>query len=152
MRISPIDASAGKHTRHQLNRGGDRHANNALWRIAMVATCNSAPTSRVDQWKGNRRRRFSDASNITLPVRSTCCRSADSSEHRRSSADPAQQGPVHAVRRRSFLRPSDDDLAGGTSHQTELRVRITLPRRTERVTCTRYLTPIEVSKPVAVPN
>ncbi|MBS3693908.1 transposase [Rhodococcus qingshengii] len=75
MRISPIDASAGKHTRHQLNRGGDRHANNALWRIAMVATCNSAPTSRVDQWKGNRRRRSSDASNITLPVRSTCCSS-----------------------------------------------------------------------------
>lgn len=143
MRVSPIEASAGKHTRHRLNRGGDRHVNNALWRVAMIATCDSAPTTRVDRWKGNRRRRSSDASNITLLVRSTCCRrSADSSEHRRSSAAPARQGLVHAFRRRSFLRLSDDDLAGGTGHQTELRVRITLPRMTERVTCTGYLTSI----------
>ena len=33
---SPIEASSGQHTRHRLNRGGDRHANQALWRIAMV--------------------------------------------------------------------------------------------------------------------
>lgn len=33
---SPIDASSGKHQRHRLNRGGDRQANQALWRIAMV--------------------------------------------------------------------------------------------------------------------
>lgn len=33
---SPIEASSGTVTRHRLNRGGDRHANNALWRIAMV--------------------------------------------------------------------------------------------------------------------
>ena len=33
---SPIEASSGQHTRHRLNRGGDRQANNALWRIAMV--------------------------------------------------------------------------------------------------------------------
>ncbi|WP_354541409.1 transposase [Rhodococcus sp. OAS809] len=38
MRISPIEAPAGKHTRHRLNRGGDRHANNALWRIAIIHT------------------------------------------------------------------------------------------------------------------
>lgn len=31
---SPIEASSGKITRHRLNRGGDRHANNALWTIA----------------------------------------------------------------------------------------------------------------------
>ncbi|WP_367646119.1 MULTISPECIES: transposase [Rhodococcus] len=55
MRVSPIEASSGKHIRHCLNRGGDRHANNALWRIAMIppiATCDSAPTSRVGQWNG----------------------------------------------------------------------------------------------------
>ena len=33
---SPVEASSGKITRHRLNRGGDRHANNALWRIVLV--------------------------------------------------------------------------------------------------------------------
>lgn len=31
---SPVEASSGKVTRHRLNRGGDRHANNALWTVA----------------------------------------------------------------------------------------------------------------------
>jgi transposase len=31
---SPVDASSGKQTRHRLNRGGNRQANNALWTIA----------------------------------------------------------------------------------------------------------------------
>lgn len=34
--VSPIEASSGKVTRHRLNRSGNRQANNALWRIAMV--------------------------------------------------------------------------------------------------------------------
>jgi transposase len=34
--VSPIPASSGKTNKHRLNRGGDRGANNALWRIAMV--------------------------------------------------------------------------------------------------------------------
>ena len=33
---TPIEASSGRIVRHRLNRGGDRQANNALWRIAMV--------------------------------------------------------------------------------------------------------------------
>lgn len=33
---SPVEASSGKTTRHRLNRGGDRQANNALWTVAMV--------------------------------------------------------------------------------------------------------------------
>lgn len=33
---SPVEASSGKTVRHRLNRGGNREANNALWRIAMV--------------------------------------------------------------------------------------------------------------------
>lgn len=33
---SPLEASSGKTTRHRLNRGGDRAANNALWTISMV--------------------------------------------------------------------------------------------------------------------
>jgi transposase len=33
---SPLDASSGKHERHRLNRGGDRQANAALWRIVVT--------------------------------------------------------------------------------------------------------------------
>jgi transposase len=33
---SPVDASSGKQRRHRLNRGGDRQANSALWRIVFV--------------------------------------------------------------------------------------------------------------------
>lgn len=34
--VAPIPASSGRTHRHRLNRGGDRAANNALWRIALV--------------------------------------------------------------------------------------------------------------------
>ena len=34
--VAPIDASSGLTSRKRLNRGGDRSANNALWRIVMV--------------------------------------------------------------------------------------------------------------------
>lgn len=34
--VSPIPASSGKVTRHRLSRGGDRAANSALYRIALV--------------------------------------------------------------------------------------------------------------------
>lgn len=40
---SPIEASTGKTVRHRLNQGGNRQANHALWRIAMVRlTCDPA--------------------------------------------------------------------------------------------------------------
>ncbi len=34
--VSPVDASSGHHIRHRLNRGGDRQANAALYRIVIV--------------------------------------------------------------------------------------------------------------------
>lgn len=34
--VAPLPASSGKTTRHRLNRGGDRHANCALWRIVIT--------------------------------------------------------------------------------------------------------------------
>jgi len=34
--VSPIQASSGKVTRYRLDRGGDRQANHALWRIALT--------------------------------------------------------------------------------------------------------------------
>ena len=33
---SPIDASSGQQKRHRLNRGGDRQANSALWKIVLT--------------------------------------------------------------------------------------------------------------------
>ena len=42
---APIEASFGKVIRHRLNQGGDRHANNALWRIA-ITRMSSDPRTR----------------------------------------------------------------------------------------------------------
>jgi transposase len=33
---APLEASSSRTRRHRLYRGGDRQANNALWRIALV--------------------------------------------------------------------------------------------------------------------
>ena len=41
---SPVEASSGKVTRHRLNSGGDRQANNALWRIVLVPMSSDART------------------------------------------------------------------------------------------------------------
>lgn len=44
--VNPLPASSGKTTRHRLNRGGSRAANNALWTIAMVRM-RSDPRTRI---------------------------------------------------------------------------------------------------------
>ncbi|HUR77799.1 MAG TPA: transposase, partial [Acidimicrobiales bacterium] len=41
---SPIDASSGKQERHRLNRGGDRQANSALWKITITRMAGDART------------------------------------------------------------------------------------------------------------
>ena len=41
---SPLDASSGKQQRHRLNRGGDRQANSALWRIVITRLSNDPDT------------------------------------------------------------------------------------------------------------
>jgi transposase len=41
---APIAASSGKTVRHRLNRGGDRQANSALYRIVIVRLCHHLPT------------------------------------------------------------------------------------------------------------
>ncbi len=41
---SPVQASSGQTIRHRLNRGGNRKANNALWRIATTRMQNDART------------------------------------------------------------------------------------------------------------
>lgn len=42
--VAPLEASSGKVVRHRLDRGGDRHANQALWRIVMVRMANDLRT------------------------------------------------------------------------------------------------------------
>lgn len=44
--VAPIQASSGKVTRWRLNRGGDRQANGALWRI-VITRMSSDPRTRV---------------------------------------------------------------------------------------------------------
>jgi transposase len=41
---APIPASSGKVSRHRLNRGGDRQANHALWRIVITRMSSHPPT------------------------------------------------------------------------------------------------------------
>ena len=41
---APVEASSGKVVRHRLNRGGDRQANHALWRIAITRMSSHPPT------------------------------------------------------------------------------------------------------------
>ena len=42
--VNPIPASSGKTNRHRLNRGGNRQANAALYRIVIVRLCHDART------------------------------------------------------------------------------------------------------------
>ena len=42
--VAPIPASSGKRARHRLNRGGDRQANHALWRIVITRMSSHPPT------------------------------------------------------------------------------------------------------------
>jgi transposase len=42
--VAPLEASSGKTRRHRLNRGGDRQANNALYRIAVTRMASHPPT------------------------------------------------------------------------------------------------------------
>lgn len=48
--VAPVPASSGKTTRHRLSRSGDRVANNALWRVAMVRlTCDQRTVDYVER-------------------------------------------------------------------------------------------------------
>ena len=44
--VAPIPASSGKTSRHRLNRGGNREANSALWRI-VITRLKSHPATRA---------------------------------------------------------------------------------------------------------
>lgn len=42
--VAPLPASSGKITRHRLNRGGNRQANHALWRVTLTRMSSDAHT------------------------------------------------------------------------------------------------------------
>ena len=42
--VAPLEASSGKTRRHRLNRGGNRQANNALYRIVITRMRSHQPT------------------------------------------------------------------------------------------------------------
>ena len=44
--VTPLPASSGKTTRYRLNRGGDRHANAALYRIVLTRMSSDPETRR----------------------------------------------------------------------------------------------------------
>lgn len=65
---NPILASSGKANRHRLNRGGDRQANSALWRIVIVRLASNqkpATTSTSASRKARPRSKRSAASSGT---------------------------------------------------------------------------------------
>ena len=72
-RLTPLPASSGKTTgRHRLNRGGNRQANNALWRIVIGRLRWHHPTRDYVARRtveGSPRRRSSAASSATSHVR-----------------------------------------------------------------------------------
>jgi transposase len=47
--VTPVPASSGKTIRHRLNRGGDRQANSALYRIVLTRTSSHPETRRYVQ-------------------------------------------------------------------------------------------------------
>ena len=48
--VAPIQASSGQHQRHRLNRGGDRQANSALWRIVVTRmVCDPGTRDYIDR-------------------------------------------------------------------------------------------------------
>jgi transposase len=48
--VSPLEASSGKVVRHRLDRGGDRRANSALWRVVVVRlTCDPDTRAYVER-------------------------------------------------------------------------------------------------------
>jgi transposase len=72
--VTPIEASSGKTTRHRLNRGGDRRANAALYRITLsrLRTTNALATTSTDAPpKASVAAKPYAASNATSPARSS---------------------------------------------------------------------------------
>lgn len=72
--VSPVEASSGRSTRHRLNLGGDRRANNALWWIVITRIRIDSATKAYVQRRmaeGKSKKDIIRALNATLPEKST---------------------------------------------------------------------------------
>ena len=103
--VAPLEASSGKTRRHRLNRGGDRQANNALYRVVItrmaVRTRPPRPTSPAVVSRASRPVRSCASSSATSPVKP----SNTSARTRRSIASEADQPSTG--RRTGLLRSPD---------------------------------------------
>ena len=106
--VAPVPASSGKTNRHRLSRGGDRAANNALFRIALVRMSHHQPTKGYAQrqlLKGHTRmeilRKLKRA--IAREVFKLLTRQIAVPEYHRPAPGPASQ-EHHRYRRCQSLR------------------------------------------------
>jgi transposase len=111
---APIPASSGKTTRHRLNRGGDRRANQALWLACPPwnASSSSTPTSPIERTPTSRL----DINRSFIPWRDHADGRARRRRARRSARSSADAGsrPPGAVATRS-RRASGPDRGSATA-------------------------------------
>ncbi|MFJ4023168.1 transposase [Streptomyces hydrogenans] len=108
--VAPVPASSGRTNRHRLSRGGDRGANSALYRIALVRMSSEpapANTSPGRPPPDARRRRSSACSSGRSPGRSSA-----TSPHRSPSRTSPTSDP-HARPRTSLSPPSPNTSVSG---------------------------------------
>ena len=107
---APLPASSGRTQRHRLHRGGDRHANAALYRIVL---CRLRWDPRTRAYAARRtaegmsRKRSSAASNATSPARSTPPCSTPTLPPSRPALAPRRRS--QACSARSAARTNDVD-------------------------------------------
>ncbi|GGW69830.1 transposase [Streptomyces xantholiticus] len=108
--MAPVPASSGRTHRHRLSRGGDRGANAALYRIALVRMASDSRTREYvarQTTADGRRKRSSACSSARSPGRS----SATSPHPSRSPTSPTSG--LHAGPRTSPSPPSPSTSASG---------------------------------------
>jgi transposase len=84
--VAPIPVSSGRTDRHRLHGGGDRDANSALWRIALVRMHCHQPTKDYVAHRtaeGKPKPRSCAASRDTSPARPTRCSQHSRATHSR---------------------------------------------------------------------
>jgi transposase len=100
--VAPIPASSGKTRRHRLNRGGNREANHALWRI-VITRMNAHPETRLHP--AAHRRGTVEEGDHPLPEAVRRPRGLPLPALRRLTAKPpGRPGPLFGCRRRAGLR------------------------------------------------
>ena len=125
---APVPASSGKITRHRLSRGGDRAANNALYRIALVRMSAHPQTRDYVQRQiatAAPKKRFCDCSNepspakfrlLTRPTRSTT--TATCGPPGKPKTSPSRPSPLISASRSSPSRGSNADTNATTPSPT----------------------------------